>query len=93
VGDDFMFNGVTPLALVDGGRRILFVSREYQVATYCLATGTLEELVPGFRGHGGRGAHHHLLVPYKESLVPAGWPFEDILWSSPPDCFRSISKP
>lgn len=88
VGDDFMFHGVTPLALVDGGRRVLFVSREYQVAAYCLATGTLEEVVVpdpvfGRRGNVRGGAHHHLLVPYEESLVPAGRPFQDILWSSP----------
>ncbi|RLM99368.1 hypothetical protein C2845_PM06G34300 [Panicum miliaceum] len=85
VGDDFVFNGVTPLALVDGGRRILFVSEEYQVAAYCLATGTLEELVRGIRGRGHLGgAHNHLLVPYEESLMPAGRPFEDILFSPPP---------
>ena len=37
-----MFKGVEPLALVDGGRRVVFMSDEYQVATYSLATGTLE---------------------------------------------------
>jgi F-box interacting protein len=93
VGDDFMFNGVTPLALVDGGRRILFVSREYQVAAYCLATGTLEELVPdpSFRGSGHGGVHHLLLIPYEESLVPAERPFQDILWFSPPARALSVA--
>jgi hypothetical protein len=48
-----MFNGVTPLALVDGGRGVIFTSDDYQVATYSLATGTLEEaVVPGLRGIG-----------------------------------------
>jgi hypothetical protein len=88
VGDDFMFNDVTPLV-----RRILFVSREYQVAAYCLATGTLEELVPdpSFRGSGHGGVHHLLLIPYEEILVPAERPFQDILWSSPPARALSVA--
>ncbi|RLN27779.1 F-box domain containing protein [Panicum miliaceum] len=94
VGDDFMFNGVTPLALVNGGRRILFVSEEYQVAAYCLATGSLEELiVRGIRGRGHLGgAHNHQLVPYEESLMPAGRPFEDILFSPPPARALSVAS-
>ncbi|KAL6623396.1 hypothetical protein ACP70R_033275 [Stipagrostis hirtigluma subsp. patula] len=93
VGDGFKFHGVTPIVLVDGGRRIVFVSGEYQVLAYCLATGTLKELVPGLRrpGHHGGGATLQLLVPYEESLVSAGRPFEDILFSPPPARALSVA--
>ncbi|KAL6608268.1 hypothetical protein ACP70R_041331 [Stipagrostis hirtigluma subsp. patula] len=93
VGDGFMFHGVTPIALVDGGRRVVFVSGEYQVVAYCLVTGTLKELVPGLRrpGHHGGGATVQLLVPYEESLVSAGRPFEDILFSPPPARALSVA--
>jgi F-box interacting protein len=83
---DLMFNCVTPLALVDGGRGVIFMSDDYQVATYSLATGTLEEaVVPGLRGIGivRGGASLPLLTPYEESLATAGRPFEDILFSPP----------
>ncbi|RLN31184.1 F-box domain containing protein [Panicum miliaceum] len=84
VGDNFLSKGVEPLALVDGGRRIVFVSDEYQVATYSLAAGTLEEVVPALYPHDVRGAARLLLLaPYEESLVPAGPLFEDALASPP----------
>ncbi|KAL6847188.1 hypothetical protein ACP4OV_023041 [Aristida adscensionis] len=79
VVDGFFFNDVIPIALDDGGGRVFFASGESQVAAYCLATGTLEELVPA--GH--RGARRQHLVPYEESLVSVGRPFEDVLFSPP----------
>ncbi|TVU49009.1 hypothetical protein EJB05_00299, partial [Eragrostis curvula] len=82
VGGHFMLNAVTPIAVVNGGRRIVFVSSQgtQAAAYYCLATGTLEELVPRPRDD---GRAIQTLAPYEESLVSVGRPFEDVLFSPP----------
>ncbi|KAK3137044.1 hypothetical protein QOZ80_5BG0446890 [Eleusine coracana subsp. coracana] len=96
---DFMFECVSPVALVDGGTRVVFLSLEGRVAAFCLATGTLleveEDIVPpsldkGLHHMGSNALH---LAPYQESLVSPGRPFEDALFSRPLALALSVALP
>uniref|UniRef100_A0A0E0JCK4 F-box domain-containing protein n=1 Tax=Oryza nivara TaxID=4536 RepID=A0A0E0JCK4_ORYNI len=82
--DFFLVNReVTPLVLTDDHRRVLLLSEEHEVAEYDAASGTLRRHAgpPELRRRHGDGTPQ--LVPYEESLVSAGRPYEDILFSPP----------
>uniref|UniRef100_A0A0E0MPN9 F-box domain-containing protein n=1 Tax=Oryza punctata TaxID=4537 RepID=A0A0E0MPN9_ORYPU len=80
MSDLFVYREVTPLILTDDGdgdQRVLLLSEDDddQVVEYHAASGSLQ--------HVGPASPPRQLVPYEESLVSVGRPYEDILFSSP----------
>ncbi|KAK1627067.1 hypothetical protein QYE76_001382 [Lolium multiflorum] len=85
----FLEGGVMPLAFTDGGRRVLLRpglrSDPRRLCAYTPATGEMEELPLGGASvtrYGESVTQAVLLLPYEETVVSPGTPYERLVFSS-----------